>query len=541
MSAELDFDAVVIGAGFGGLRMLHECRELGLSVRVLEAGTDIGGTWYWNRYPGARTDTESWAYCFRFDQDLLDEWEFVERFPSQPQVHKYLTAVATKHDMFRDISFSTRVTGARWGDATNTWTVSTDTGESFRCRWLVSASGLLSSPLEIPFPGKDTFAGEIYMSNRWPKDEVSFAGKRVAVVGTGASAVQIIPEVAQVAEHLTVFQRTPNYVMPGRNHMVGERQREWIRNNYARLWDLCETQVFAFPWETENRFWNDTPPEKRERIFDRGWEQGGFQFAFKTYDDMLVVKECNDAASEYVRNKIRAIVDDPETAENLCPKDHPIFSKRTPLGHFYYETYNRPNVSLVPVKQNPIVEILPNGLKLADGSVYEVDMIIFALGFDAVTGAIMALDLVGRDGVSIQERWAEGAESYYGVAVDGFPNLFSIIGPQTSFTNIPPTIEKQCIFIGQAISRARATGSDVVEARPEAVKGWAAMCKTVLDMTLLPTGEAASWFLGTNVEGKRSNVLFFFGGAAPYYQLLNQAVADGFPGLAMEPRLEPAR
>ncbi len=361
MSAELDFEAVVIGAGFAGLRMLHECRQLGLSVRVLEAGTDIGGTWYWNRYPGARTDTESWAYCFRFDQELLDEWELVERFPSQPQVHKYLTAVATKHDMFSDIQFSTRVTSAHWDDEDNTWTVGTGTGESIRCRWLISGSGLLSTPLEIPFPGKEKFQGEIYMSNRWPKEEVSFSGKRVAVVGTGASAVQIIPEVAQVAAHLTVFQRTPNYVMPGRNHLVGERQREWIRNNHSYLWDLCETQVFAFPWTTENRFWNDTPPEKRERILDRGWEQGGFQFAFKTFDDMLVVKECNDAASEFVRNKIRAIVDDPETAENLCPNDHPIGSKRPPLGHFYYETYNRPNVSLVPVKDNPIAEITATG------------------------------------------------------------------------------------------------------------------------------------------------------------------------------------
>jgi cyclohexanone monooxygenase len=536
----LDVEAIIIGSGFAGIRMLYELRLSGVSARVLEAGTDVGGTWYWNRYPGARTDTEAWAYCFRFDQEMLDEWEFPERFPTQPQVHKYLTAVVDRLDMRKDIQFSARVEGAKWDEGAGQWLVQIAGGDTLRCRWLISGTGLLSDPLPMPFPGADSFRGETYSSNRWPERDPDFKGKRVGIVGTGASAVQIIPEVAQEAGHLTVFQRTPNYVMPGRNYPISERQRQWIRDNHESLWDLCDQQVFGFPWTTLGRMFADVEPAEYDQVFEAGWEAGGFQFAFRTFDDILVNQDCNDLASEFVRNKIRAIVDDPGTAETLCPTDHPVFGKRPPLGHFYYEAFNRPNVSLVSVKDNPIVEIVPEGLKTQDGTVHEVDMIIFALGFDAVTGAITQIDLEGRGGLKITDRWQDGAQALLGISVDGFPNFFSIIGPQSAFTNIPPTIEKQAAFIGAAIRTARDAGSEVVEADPSAVHEWAEHCQTLLDATILQNGEAGSWFLGTNVPGKPRTVLFYFGGAGAYFGELAERAASGFPGFVMEPAGAPA-
>jgi cyclohexanone monooxygenase len=528
-------EAIVIGAGFAGLRMLHELRQIGVSARALEAGTDVGGTWYWNRYPGARTDTEAWAYNMRFDRELLDEWVWPERYPSQPQVQKYLSFVADRLDMRKDIDFSTRVTGATWDEEKVEWTVETNTGRTLRCHWLISASGLLSLPLDIPFGGLEKFKGEWYSSNTWPKEEPDFHGKRVAMVGTGASAVQIIPEVAKLADQLTIFQRTPNYVLPARNHALGQRQRDWIQRHWPELWAAVDEQPFAFPWPLQPRMFADvTDPEERQRILDATWEGGGFRIAFLAFGDILANAECNAEAAEFVRNKIRTIVEDPETAELLCPTDHPLFGKRPPLGHFYYETFNEPHVSLVSVKENPIAEVTETGLKLQDGSEYEADIIVFALGFDAVTGAIMGMNVKGRNGQTIQERWSDGGEAYLGIFVDGFPNLFSIFGPQTAFTNIPPTIERQAIFIGRTILEARARGADVVEAEPEAVHGWAQNCQAQLDMTILDTGEARSWFLATNVEGKPRKVLFYFGGGGAFYKDLDACAEANFRGLAMD-------
>jgi cyclohexanone monooxygenase len=532
---ELDVEAIVIGAGFAGLRMLQELRRLDVTVRVFEAGTDVGGTWYWNRYPGARTDTEAWAYCFRFDQELLNEWEWPERYPAQPVVQSYLSWVADRLHMRRDITFSTRVTAGRWDEARAQWIVETSSGETLRCKWLISSTGLLSKPLEIPFPGIESFQGQWHSSNQWPKQGVDFTNKRVAIVGTGASAVQIIPEVAMDAETLTVFQRTPNFVLPARNHAISPRQREWVRKHHRELWANVDDHIFAFPWPMQERLWDSCSPEERQLAFDEGWEAGGFHFAFKTFADVLANAECNEAAADYIRQKIRAIVHDPETADKLCPTDHPLFGKRPPLGHFYYETFNEPHVSLVDVKANPVQEITPRGIRTADGVEHEADIIIFALGFDAVTGALMNIDLEGRDGVSIQQRWKSGGQAYLGIFVDGFPNLMSIFGPQTAFTNIPPTIERQAIFIGRAIEEARRRDADIIDAEPDAVRGWAADCQQQLDATILNTGEARSWFLATNVEGKPQTVLFYFGGAGAFNQALDECIDRDFSGLVMAP------
>ena len=531
---EPDVEAIIIGAGFAGLRMLHELRRNGVSARVFEAAPDIGGTWYWNRYPGARTDTESWAYCFRFDQEMLDGWDWQERYASREQIHRYLCAVADRLDLRSDITCSTRVTAGTWDEDASQWVVETDTGETLRCRFLVSSTGLISHPLQNPYPGLDDFTGDVYSTSRWPEDDVNLAGEKVAVIGTGASGVQIITEVAHVADQLTVFQRTPNYVMPGRNHALSPRQKEWIRNNHGTFWEYVDQHIFAYPWPMKNRMYGEMTAEQRSRALDEAWEAGGFHFAFDTFSDLLFNPEANQVASDFVRDKIRAIVQDPQTAEALCPSDHPLFGKRPPVGNFYYETYNMPHVSLVDIKRNPIESFTPGGVRTADGVEHAADVIIFALGFDAFTGAILDLDLKGRGGVSIQERWKDGGATYLGMFVDGFPNFAAIYGPQTAFTNIIATIERQAIFIADTIAEARRRDADAFEAQADAVMTWVAGCQQQLDFTLLATGEAKSWFLGTNVEGKPNAPLVYLGGAPAYYAELDRVQAADFRGLVIE-------
>jgi cyclohexanone monooxygenase len=534
--ATVDYEAIVIGAGFGGLRALRELRdELGMSVKVLEAGTDVGGTWYWNRYPGARTDTESWAYCFSFDEQLLQDWDWPERFPTQANVLEYLRHAADRFDMRKDIQFETRVTAVRYDEAANTWTVETERGERFTSTYVVAASGVLSVVYEPPFPRLDSFEGEWYQTSRWPKEPVQFEGKRVAVIGTGATGVQVIPIVAHSVEHLTVFQRTPNYVMPGRNHPLTAEQRNEIKRNYDAIWEQANRQVFAFPMDPADRLSSElTSEEDLQRVFEAGWEAGGFRYLFETVDDLLVDQRVNDYASEFVRKKIRAIVKDPETAELLCPKTHGVGGKRPPLGHHYYETYNRDNVDLVNVRPNPIVEITPKGVRLQDGSEYEVDVIIFAIGFDAVTGSLTHMNVRGRGDVPISEKWSERTGTALGMCVDGFPNLFMILGPQGPFANLPPIIHKQVEFMGRAISRMREVGADRIEATPEAVKAWDENCQMLLDATIIANGlEDRPWFLGANIPGKPISVLFYFGGAGAYFDELAKEIAEGFQSFEM--------
>jgi cyclohexanone monooxygenase len=537
-----EYEAIIIGAGFGGIRALHEMRNVGLSsIRVFERGTGVGGTWYWNRYPGARTDSEAWVYCYRFDKEIEQEWDWTERFPQQREVEAYLNRVCEKHDMFKDIQFRTAVTSAIYDEATNRWTVGTDTGETCTCQYLISATGLLHVALEPPFPGLNTFKGEWYLTSKWPKEPVDFLGKRVAVVGTGATAVQIIPEVAKDADQLVVFQRTANYVMPSRNHPLEENQRREIKRNYGAIWKQADQQVFAFPMDPANRVMGDMEsPEQHRRVLEAGWESGGFRYIFETFDDLLIDEESNRIASEFVHDKIRAIVKDPETAELLCPTDHPLVGKRPPLGHHYYETFNRDDVQLVSVKQNPITEITENGVRLQDGSEYEVDMIIFALGFDAVTGALTHMDCRGRDGMTMKERWSGGAKTYLGICVPGCPNLYMISGPQSPFANIPVVIDKAVEFIGAAVAHTEEAGIGSMEPRPEVVQAWDEQCQMLMNATLLTRGEAVhSWFMGANVEGKAHTAYFYFGGAAAYFGELQGAVDSGFEGFQPGSR-EPA-
>jgi cyclohexanone monooxygenase len=536
------YDTIIVGAGFAGIRSLWEARQLGLSARVLEAGTSAGGTWYWNRYPGARTDSEAWTYCFSFDDKLCQDWDWTERFPGQPEVERYFNFALDRLGMRDDIQFNTRVNGCTYDNESNTWTVTTTDGETFTCHYLISASGLLHLALKPPFPGLDTFRGEWMMTAKWPKEPVDFAGKKVVLIGTGATGVQLIPVVARDAEQLTVLQRTPNYVVPTRNHAIEPNHLAEIKRNYDKVWAQTEVQVFAFDIPAANRMSTDVPRDQWNQVFEYGWEAGGFRFLFETFDDLLLNLEANEAAAEFVRQKIRAIVKDPATAELLCPTYY-YGGKRPPMGTHYYEAFNRENVKLVSVKENPITDVTETGVRLADGTVHEADVIIFALGFDAMTGALAQMNIRGANGKTLQEFWNPDPVTFMGVTVPGYPNFFMLSGPQSPFANIPVVIDRCVKFISATISKARSVGADVIEPSVEASEAYNAHCRMLLDFNaVIKSGaDQHSWFLGANVEGKsQSAVYFYYGGAAGYFGELNGVVDKDFEGMTFSKHADKA-
>jgi cyclohexanone monooxygenase len=535
----VDYDAIIIGAGFGGLRALHEMRALGKSVRLIDAGTDVGGTWYWNRYPGARTDSEAWAYCYSFSKELQDEWDWPERMPTWDQVQAYLAYVADKFDMRKDIDFGTKVQSSIYDEACNQWVITTDDGTSLRCNYFISAVGWFAVAVEPPFD-MSAYRGKWYMSSKWPKEEVDFRGKRVGIVGSGSTAVQILPVIAKQAAQVTMFQRTPNYVLPGRNHPLDNLDRSAIKANYDKIWEQVRKQAFAFPMETSALTFDDVDDEQRERIFEFGWEQGGFRFIFETFGDILTDKRTNAAAADFVRRKIRSIVKDPATADLLCPT-YPIALKRPPLGNFYFESFNRDNVRLVDVSKHPLVGGTEKGLK-TDVEEFDLDIIIFAIGFDAVTGPLTHMEVRGRGGKLVREKWDAGPRTHLGIVMDGFPNMFMITGPQSPFSNVPPVVDVAVDWIGKAIAKADADQADVIEARPEAVAAWVRLMQELLDQTLLGQAtELKSWFMGANIPGKAHAPLHYFGGAAGYFEeIRNSLSADFKDDLSFSSTLQPA-
>jgi cyclohexanone monooxygenase len=529
MDGKTRFDAIVIGAGFAGLRTLYELRQIGLSTRVFEAASDVGGTWYWNRYPGARTDSESWVYAYSFSKELQDDWDWSERFPPQAEALAYLNHVADRFDMRKDIAFDTRIVSAAWDERAREWTVRDDKGGAYACTYLISAVGVLSTPYVPPFPGIEKFRGEWYVTGRWPKERVDFTDKRVLVIGSGATAIQAIPIIAQTARHLTVLQRTPNYVLPARNGPLTEEERQAIRRDYARIWAQAREHFFGFAMDPAGRTVRDVSPDEHQRILERGWETGGFRFIFETFDDIFIDERSNEIASEFIRNKIRTIVKDPATADLLCPKDYPLTAKRPPLGHFYYEAFNRPNVTLVDIKNDPIVAITEHGVR-TETRAFDADMIVFATGFDAVTGTLMAMDVRGRGGVTVAEKWKDGPRTHLGIMIDGFPNLFMVLGPQSPFANIPVVIDGMVDWIGRALRHMRAHGLATMEAKPEAVEAWRKHVDQLVNATVLSKGR--SWFLGDNIPGKPHVVLFHFGGAGVYRHECLAEAESGFEGFA---------
>ncbi len=532
-ASHTDLDALVIGAGFAGMYQLLCLRDrLGLSVQALEAGGGVGGTWYWNRYPGARCDSESHSYCYGFSKELLLQWEWSERYPAQPEIMRYMNHVADRFDLRRDIRFNTRVTSARYDSATNRWQVATEAGDTFSATFLVTAVGCLSTANVPDIPGLSDFAGDWYHTGAWPHDGVDFAGKRVGLIGTGSTGIQATPVIAEGAAHLTVFQRTANYSVPARNAPLTEDFKRYVRQNADEIRSVMRGTQNGHPFVISDRLALETPPEERQALYEAAWEKGGLQFR-ATFQDLLVSQDANDTAAEFIKGKIRQIVKDPVTAAKLADIDHPYAAKRPPIDTNYFETFNRPNVSLVDVRSAPIERITPRGIQTLDGE-YELDIIVFATGFDAMTGPLLGMDIRGRDGLALRDAWAAGPTNYLGLQVAGFPNLFTITGPGSPsvLCNMPVAIEQHVEWITACIAHMRGRNVACIEPEPEAMDAWVEQVNDAANATLLPKA-SHSWYLGANVPGKPRVFMPYAGGMARYRAICDEVVADGYRGFRL--------
>ena len=535
-STNHNFDAVVIGAGFSGIYMLKSLRDkLGLNVRVYEAGDTVGGTWYWNRYPGARCDSDAYIYCFTWDKQLLQEWEWSERYPEQPEILRYLEHVTKRHDLKRDMQFSTRVTGAEFNEKTGLWTVHTEKGEAVTARYLIAAVGSLSTTNMPQFKGFEKFKGKWYHTSKFPHSGVDFTGKRVGIVGTGATAVQAIPEIAQQAKQLVVFQRTANYCVPARNGKVDPEVVKARKADYDGVVKRIRESFFGQEHYFIPKSVLEATPEERELEFDKKWDAGGFAFWLANYQDMFFDQKANDVCADYIKRKIRKTVKDPVVAEKLIPKGYAYGTKRQPLDTNYYETFNKDNVLLVDAKTDgAIEEITEKGIR-ARGKEYELDVIVFATGFDAMTGPLKALNLKGRGGRTLDQQWTDGPHTYLGITVAGFPNLFTITGPQSPsvLSNMPVSIEQHVEWITDCIDNMRKTGKTTIEATPKAQEQWVAHVNEVVNATLM-TG-ANSWYMSANIPGKPRAFLPYLGpaGVGGYRQKCDEVAAKGYEGFQL--------
>ncbi|MDN3563634.1 flavin-containing monooxygenase [Paeniroseomonas aquatica] len=528
-----DFDAIVVGAGFSGMYLLHRLRDqLGLSVRVLEAADGVGGTWHWNRYPGARCDSESHSYCYYFSKDLLEEWEWSERYPTQPEILRYLNHVADRFDLRRDIALNTRVGSARFDEAANLWQVTTAEGRTLSAPFLVTAVGCLSAANVPKIPGLEDFAGQWYHTGEWPQEGVDFTGKRVGQIGTGSTGIQAVPVIAETAGHLWVFQRTANYSVPAHNAPLSPETKRWIREHRDEIHRVMTSNTNGHPFNIEDRSALEVSEEERQRLYEQAWAKGGLQFR-ATFRDLLTDKTANDTASEFLRAKIRSIVKDPRTATILSNIDHPYATKRPPIDSGYFEAFNRDNVTLVDLRAAPIERITPRGIKTKDAE-YPLDIIVFATGFDALTGPLLRIDIRGRDGRSLREAWEAGPVNYLGLQVPGFPNMFTMTGPGSPsvLCNMPVAIEQHANWIADCITRMRAKGLKRIEARPEAAERWVRDVNAAAESTLLPEA-GSSWYLGANVPGKPRVFMPYAGGMAHYRAICDEVARKDYEGFAV--------
>jgi cation diffusion facilitator CzcD-associated flavoprotein CzcO len=521
-------DAVVVGAGFAGLYALHKLRSQGLAVRVFEAAPDVGGTWYFNRYPGCRCDVESADYCYSFSDELQQEWNWTEKYATQAEILRYINWVADKLDLRKDITFNTRVSSAVFDEHTLRWTVTTDRGEAVTARFCLMATGSLSAALTPDFPGLDTFAGEVYHTAHWPHDPVDFTAKRVAVIGTGSSGIQSIPVIAEQAAQLYVFQRTPNFSVPAGNKPLSEADMAEIKANYPERRRLSWRSGGGSPHIAHSRNTMEVSAQERRSAFEKRWQLGGVLFS-KTFPDQMIDPAANEEAKRFYEAKVRAVIDDPEIADLLIPDDHPIGTKRICTDTNYFQTFNKPNVTLVSVRKTPIESIDATGINTTDAH-YDVDTIVLATGFDAMTGALSNIDIVGRGGELLRDNWKDGPRTYLGLGVDGFPNLFIVSGPGAPgvLANMVLHAEAHVNWIADAISYLDEHGYTGIEASPEAVDNWIAECAERAQATLFP--KANSWYMGANVPGKPRVFMLFVGGFAVYNDICAEVARAGYKG-----------
>ena len=527
------YDAIIIGAGIAGMYQLHRLRQLGLNVRVFEAGTGVGGTWYWNRYPGARFDSESYSYAYSFSQELLDEWNWSEHFAAQPETLRYLNHVADKFDLRRDIQFSSRVASAHYQDADRVWDITLQDGSKFRSRYLITAVGPLSAPTMPRIEGIETFKGQSFHTYLWPHETVDFAGKRVAVIGTGATGVQTIQTIAKDVGHLTVFQRTPNWCAPLHNSRIDAAEMARLKAGYPEMFQRCRETFACFLHTMDPRGTFEVTAEEREAHFEKLYREPGFGIWQGNFRDILTDADANALISDFVARKIRQRVKNPEIADKLIPTNHGFGTRRVPLETQYFEVYNRDNVELVDIRQTPIERITPNGIQTSDAE-YEFDIIIYATGFDALTGSFDRIDIRGTNGQRLKDKWKGGPQTYLGVLVEGFPNMMMLMGPHTALGNIPRSIEYNVDWVTGLLRHAADHRLTRLEATVAGVESWTDHVKA-LGVGLL-ANEVDSWMTGinSNVEGKQTRIIARYSGSAPAYrERCDMVAANGYEEMAL--------
>ncbi|MGD9997957.1 MAG: flavin-containing monooxygenase [Ilumatobacteraceae bacterium] len=526
-----ELDAVIVGAGFSGLYSLHRLRALGFRCRLFEAGDGVGGAWYWNRYPGARCDSESYFYCYSFSDELAQEWQWTERFPAQDEIRRYLHHVADRFDMWADIQLGTRVTAAVYDDGNRRWRVTTDAGDEVTSRYVVTAIGSLSAANIPDIPGLDDFRGRWYHTGQWPHEPVDLAGLRVGVIGTGSTGTQLIPVVAREAGELTVFQRTPNFSMPARNAPLDPAFVAEVKATYPEVWRRAKSSPGAMPLPPPTQSFDEVEPEEARRRYEAAWADGGV-LVLQQFNDLMTNPASNDFAAEFFRDKIRRTVHDPEIAEKLVPKGYPIAAKRPVLDTDYFETFNLPHVRLVDVKDTPISRITPTGIQVGDDH-HPLDVIIFATGYDAVSGAFAAIDIRGRDGRRLRDEWGDGPAAYLGLAIAGFPNLFTVNGPcnPALLTNVPVSIEHDVEWISDCIDHAEQHGFTAVEPTEEAQAAWVQHVADALEGTLFLLAD--SWWLGANIPGKPRRFMMYVGGHDQFRARCDAEAESGYEGFTL--------
>ncbi len=537
-SSSTQYDAIIVGAGVAGLYQLHTLRQAGFSVRLLEAGTGVGGTWYWNRYPGARFDSESYTYQYSFSEELLAEWNWKEHFSAQPETLRYLNFVADKLNLREDIQFSTRVKATLFNELTNRWDVETDAGEQFNAHFLIMATGILSA-LQMPaIEGMDSFKGQSFHTARWPHDpsgwggdKTVYEGKRVAIIGSGATAVQLIPYLGEGARQLYVFQRTANWASPLCNAEIRDEEQPALKARYQEIFDTCDKTAGAFMHEFDPRSIFDVSEEEREAQFERLYKEPGFAIWLANFHDIMTDMNANNLISEFMAKKIRGRVNDPRVADKLIPSHHGFGQRRVPMETNYYETYNRDNVALIDINDTPIERITSTGIRTTDRD-YEVDLIIYATGFDAGTGAMRRIDIRGVGGQTIQDKWSQALRTYMGVQIEGFPNLFTHDGPHAAFCNIPRCAQVTVDWVTQLMCHMRDKGLARVMATEAAEIAWTKHAVEQANKTLL--SKTKSWIMGDNVEGKPRDLLLYAGPAPLYRKKLWDSAANNYAGFTFD-------
>ena len=526
-------DAVVVGAGFSGLYQLLLLRDkLGLSVKVLDTAQGVGGTWYWNRYPGARCDSESHSYAYYFSKELLNEWEWSERYPQQPEILRYLNHVADRFNLRSDIVLGTKVQSAHYSDADKRWHVTTDQGQTYVAKYFITAVGCLSSANIPSIAGLEAFEGQWFHTGEWPHEGVDFTGKKVGVVGTGSTGIQAIPVIAEQAKHLTVFQRTANYSIPARNVPLDESFKRYAKENADHFREVMTSNTNAHPFRISERLVHDVSDEERNQIYEEAWLKGGLQFR-ATFKDLLQNPDSNRTAADFIRSKIRQTVTDPVKAEQLSDIDHPFAAKRPPIDSGYFETFNSDHVNLINLRETPIECITPRGIKTS-ATEFNLDIIVFATGFDAMTGSLLKMDIQGRHGVTLQNTWQAGPLNYLGLQVPGFPNMFTVTGPGSPsvLCNMPPAIEHHVEWITNCIEHLQKNKLDFIEASQDASESWVATVNAAANETLLPQAKH-SWYLGANVPGKPRVFMPYPGGFLRYRTTCDEVVNKGYAGFVV--------